>query len=169
MEQTFTFQELFLEELNDLYSAEEQIIAALPHMIAVASSGELRDLFGHYEKEVQQHLEHLKQNLMHNGRVCGAVKGMLEEAQEIIQHGGNSAVKDAALIAIVQQLQHYKIALYGSARTFARHMNYNKIMDLLQHAHNDETETDKRLTRLAEGGIFTTGINEEAARASQKT
>lgn len=169
MNQPYTFQQLFAEQLNDLISAEEQIAAVMPTVIPVTSSGELREAFDLYAKEVQHHIELLHQifselRIAPSGEKCTAVQGMIEEEGGIIHHGGNSAVKDAALIAAVQRLQHYKMALYGTARTFARHLEYNKAMGALQRSLNEETEMDRKLTRLAEGGIFTTGINEEACR-----
>jgi ferritin-like metal-binding protein YciE len=169
MSQPYSFHELFIEQINDLYSAEEQVSPVLPRIIAVTSSGSLREEFDIYFQELEQHIEHLKVIFQEissapKGSVCKAVEGMLEEVEQVIHHGGNSAVKDAALIAILQRIIHYKIAVYGTARTFARHLNYNKNMDLLQRALNEEGEADKKLTRLAEGGMFTTGINEEATK-----
>ena len=169
MPQQYSFQELFVEQVNDLFSAEEQILSVLPRLISVISSGDLREALTHYLQEVGQHRDHLTivlegQSLVPRGSLCKAIEGMLEEADEVMGHGGNSAVKDAALIAILQRLQHYKIAVYGTARTFARHLNESKAMDFLQHALNEEGEADKKLTKLAEGGMFTTGINEEAIK-----
>lgn len=171
MPQSYLFQELFAEQLNDLYSAEEQLMTVLPRIIAVTSSGSLRESFEHYLHEVSHHVETLGSifqdlSLHPTGAICRAIEGLLENSEEIMHHGGNSAVKDAALIATIQKIQHYKIAAYGVTRTFARHMNYGKTMDLLQRDLNEEAESDRKLTRLAEGGIFTTGINEEAARAA---
>lgn len=169
MPQSYTFRELFHEQLNDLFSAEEQILAILPKLISVTSSGDLRETFNHYLQEINTHTQHLTETLEESkmgpkGFICKAIEGMLEEADNLIHRGGNSAVKDAALIAMMQRLQHYKIAVYGTARTYARHLNENKAMDLLQRALNEEAEADKKLTKLAEGGIFTTGINEEAIK-----
>lgn len=174
MSVAYSFQELFFEQLNDLYSAEEQIAAILPEIIDVTSSGELREAFSYYLQEVNRHIEYLDKifadlQVKRYGPKCKAIEGMIEEGQTVMKHGGNSAVKDAALIAILQRLQHYKIAVYGTARTFSRHLNCDKVVDLhnLQRALNEEGEIDKRLTKLAEGGIFTTGINEEALKATK--
>ncbi len=169
MPQQYQFQELFIEQLNDLFSAEEQIASALPRVISIVSSGDLREALTHYLQDVSKHNEHMSMvfqelNTQARGSVCKAIEDILEQLDNTAGRGGNSAVKDAAIIAIVQRLQHYKIAVYGTARTFARHLSQNKAMDLLQHALNGEGEADKKLTRLAEGGIFTTGINEEAIK-----
>lgn len=170
MPHSYSFHQLLNEQLDDLYSAEEQVVEALPKIIEVTSSGELREAFDAYLKELFQHVEHLHKifqevRIHPKGIKSPAMEGILSLADEVINHGGNSAVKDSALIAIVQRVQHYKIAVYGTARTFCRHLNFNKATELLQRSLNDEGEADRQLTRLAEGGIFTTGINEEACRA----
>jgi ferritin-like metal-binding protein YciE len=175
MPDKYSFQTLFVEQLNDLLSAEEQIAKFLPHVVDVTSCSELREAFECYLQETFHHLDYIKKiftNLNINGNKvkCKAIEGMIEEGKDVMHHGGNSPVKDAALIAIVQRLQHYKIAVYGTARTFARHLNSSKVVDLhnLQRALNEEGEADKKLTRLAEGGMFTTGINEEAVKVTMK-
>jgi len=165
----FSFQNLYIEQLNELYSGEEQIIEILPNIIGVASSMELRDLLDLYLEEVKRHVQNLdlcfaELHIRPSGEKCSPIEGMIEETEVVIHRGGNSAIKDAALIAMVQRLAHYKIAVYGTARTFARHLNFRAI-DPLQRALNEEGDTDRCLTRLAEGGIFSTGINEVACRA----
>lgn len=165
----FSFQTLFIDQLNELYSAEEQITVILPNIIAVSSSMELRDLLDLYLQEVNKHIKSLDAcfqeiNEHPSGEKCKPIEGMMEETEAVIHRGGNSAIKDAALIAIVQRVIHFKIAVYGTARTFARHLNY-RAMDILQRSLNEEGEADRYLTRLAEGGIFSTGINEAACRS----
>lgn len=175
MSEIYTFTTLFIEQLNDLYSAEKQLADVMPQIIDVTSSGELREVFEDYQDQVRSHLSYIEK--MYNdlrsiasNKVCKAIEGIIEESEDVIRHGGNSAVKDASLIAILQRLQHYKIAVYGTARSYARYMDPDLAVDLhnLQRALNDESIADKRLTKLAEGGMFTTGINEEAAKASRK-
>lgn len=165
----FLFQNLYVEQLNELHSSEEQIVKVLPEIIASASSMELRDLLDFYLHEITLHVENLNRCFeeVHdrpNSEKCKPIEGMIEETAVVIHRGSNSAIKDAALLAMVQRLAHYKMAVYGTARTFARHLNY-RAMDSLQRALNEEAEADRCLTRLAEGGIFTTGINEVACRA----
>lgn len=165
----FSFQNLYIEQLNELYSGEEQVTVLLPQIIAFASSEELRNLLDHYLEEVHRHIKNLEACFQEaqakpNGLKCSPIEGIISETEVVIHRGGNSAIKDAALIAMVQRLTHFKMAVYGTARTFARHLNYRAI-DPLQRALNEEGETDRYLTRLAEGGIFTTGINEVACRA----
>lgn len=167
MDNRYTFDELYLEQLYDLYSAEEQVYRSLPQYIDAVDSKELRATLNHYFLELEEHLTRLNSIFMEmrikpSGQACDAVQGILLETHGIIQHGSRSPVKDAAIIAAVQRLQHYKMAVYGTARTYARHFNYNKSMIGLQKSLNEEGEADRQLTRLAEGGVFTTGINEEA-------
>lgn len=171
MSNLYTFHDLIIEQLNDLYSAETQILTVLPLMNDHVASIELREAFSNYLKDVIKHsidlakiFEGMQVEIADDSN--GAIRGMLEEAEGIMQHGENSSVKDASLISLVQRLMHYKMALYGTARTFARHLNENRAMNLLQHALNEEAEFDKILTKLAEGGLFTTGINEEAYKLS---
>jgi ferritin-like metal-binding protein YciE len=167
---TYSFENLLVEQLNDLYGAETQIIQALPEWISVTSDAELRETFAAYLLEVRHHVENIEKmftelslspTLVKNV----AIEGILNQGMQNAHHGGNSPVKDAALIALIQRLMHYKMAIYGSARTFARHLDYNKTMDSLQRALNEEGEADRKLTKLAEGGVFTTGINEHARKA----
>lgn len=168
--ETYTFQNLYVEQINDLHGAESQILSALPVWLEMTSSEELRQAFGLYLQEVRHHIEHLDKILGDLKMSSFAVKnntveGILSQGEAAAHHGGNSSVKDAALIAIVQRLIHYKMAIYGSARTYARHLDLNKAMDNLQRCLNEEGECDRNLTRIAEGGVFTTGINELACKA----
>lgn len=167
--ESYSFQNLLVEQLNDLYSAETQIAQALPEWISVTSDSELRETFATYLQEVRHHVENIEKmftelTLSPNMAKNLAIEGILNQAMQDAHHGGNSPVKDAALIALAQRLMHYKMAIYGSARTFARHLDYNKTMDSLQRALNEEGEADRKLTKLAEGGVFTTGINEQACK-----
>lgn len=165
----YTLQELYKEFVNDLFSAETQIAEALPNMIDVSSSGDLREELSHYLIEVKNHIEFLNRVFIElkeepTGKKSIAIEGILDMAEQVVKHGGNSPVKDAGLIAHVQRLQHHKMATYGTVRTFARHLDYSKSMDLLQRALNNEGEADRKLTKIAEGGFFTTGINEVATK-----
>lgn len=167
----YSFQNLFVEQLNELYSSEKQIAAALPQLMGLVSSLDLRDKVDLYIQHVKHHAELLNlclQELKINpqSHPCKPIEGIIQEMEVAAHHGGNSPVKDAAIIAMLQRLAHYKIALYGTARTFARHLNYHA-MDLLQRALIEENTMDRTLTRLAEGGIFSTGINEAAHRAKE--
>jgi ferritin-like metal-binding protein YciE len=167
MAESYTFQALFLEQLNDIYTAEEQVIPLLPRLLDITSATSLREEFGRYAKLLDKHLQNLQQSFasLHTtsiGSPCTSIPGILQEIEQVMHHGGNSAVKDAALIALMQRIQHLKMAMYGTCRTYARHLNEDDIMDFCQQALHEEIEADKKLTLLAEGGVFTTGINQEA-------
>lgn len=170
MPNPYSFHVLLNEQLNDLYSSENQAAEVMPKIIDVTSSEDLRNEFSQYLQEINSHIENLNMifedlKLQPTGLKSPPVEGIFQEADEAIAHGGNSSVKDAALIAIIQRLQHYKIAVYGTTRTFARHLNHHRAMEMLQRALNDEGESDRKLTRLAEGGVFSKGINELACKS----
>lgn len=166
-----SLQDLFIEQLKDLYSAETQIIAALPKMAAAASSPELKQGFETHLQETQVQKQRLEQILSAlgedgGGHECAATKGLVEEGQDVIDEDGDPDVKDAALIASAQRVEHYEMAGYGTARTFARHLNNEEAVNLLQATLDEEQATDEKLTRLAEGTTFGEGgINSKAENA----
>lgn len=167
--ESYTFKDLYFEQLNTLYSVEQQIVESFPKLMDVISSTELRESYSHYLTEVRQHIDKLETiftdlKLNPIKEMNLTVKGILDEGNRAAQHSGNSCVKDSALIVVAQCLMHYKMALYGSTRTFATHLDYTKAVDLLQKALNEESESNNTLTKIAEGGLFTTGINELACK-----
>lgn len=166
-----TMDDLFLEQLKDLYSAETQIIEALPKMKAAASSPDLKQAFElHLQqtKEQKQRLEQILSKLGKDGggHKCEATAGLVKEGQEVINEDGDPAVKDAALIAAAQRVEHYEISAYGSARTYAEHLGHSDAVNLLQTTLDEEGDTDKKLTTLAEGSLLGgQGINDKADKA----
>lgn len=151
-------------QLDDLHSAETQIIAALPKMIEVANSASLKTAFENHLEQSHEHLRRLEESfkrLKHapTGETCEAMEGLITEAEEVIDLDGDSDVKDAALIAATQRIEHYEIAGYGCARTFARRLGHWEVANLLQKTLNEEKEADAALTFVAEAFI-----NAEAAR-----
>jgi ferritin-like metal-binding protein YciE len=147
---------LLLHQLQDLYSAEEQIIAALPQMAEAASSSALKSAFRTHLNETQQQKQRLERifgMLGHEAQSesCEAMEGLITEGQEIMNLDGDPMVKDAALIAAAQRVEHYEIAGYGCARTFARQLGRNDVAELLQQTLDEEGKTDKILTQVAEG------------------
>lgn len=164
-----TMDNLFAHEMKDLYSAEEQIIEALPKMANAASSSELQTAFRQHLTVTQEHVKRLREAMRQldmkpgNG-VCKGMKGLLEEGQAIIDASGDPAVKDAALIGAAQRVEHYEIAAYGTAREFARKLGHEDIARLLDNTLHEEGDTDKELSRLASGTYFETGINETALK-----
>jgi ferritin-like metal-binding protein YciE len=160
-------QDLFVYELRDLYSAEQQLTTALPKMAQAASTPELRDAFNHHLQQTQNHIIRLdtifsELGTTGRGKECQAMKGLIKEGEEIINSTGSSVVKDAALIGAAQRVEHYEIASYGTARTYAQELGYGKVADLLQETLNEEGKANKKLTSLAEGGLLQAGINEKA-------
>ncbi len=153
-----SMQKLYLEELRDLYDAENQLIEALPKMAKGASHEKLRTAFEeHLEvtREQVRRLETIFDNLGEKptGKKCKGMKGLIEEGQEIMKQQGDPDVKDAAMIAAAQRVEHYEIAAYGSARTYANELGLREHAELLQRTLDEEGNTDKRLTQLAESRI----------------
>jgi ferritin-like metal-binding protein YciE len=161
-----TVQDLFEHEISDLFSAETQLVAALPQMAQAATNEELRQAFEHHLEETREHVRRLEDI---RGRIgstlsdeCEGMKGLIEEGREIIGAGGDPEVKDAALISAAQRVEHYEIAAYGTARTLADELDLDDAQDLLDQTLDEESNADKLLTKIATGGMFTTGINQQA-------
>lgn len=161
------FKQLFFEELYDLYSAEKQIIAAFPDLINATSSSELKDAFEHHFEETKNQVKRLDQifkmlNVTPENMTCKAMQGLIAEVKDYIKENLPAVVKDAALIGAAQKIEHYEIAGYGTARTFANLLDMDKVADLLQDTLDEEGSANKTLTSIAEGGFFVTGINQLA-------
>lgn len=162
-----SLEDLLVHELRDLYSAEQQLVVALPKMASAAYSTELRDAFDEHLTQTRQHISRLETiftdlGVSKLGEECQAMKGLVKEGEEIIKSLGNRDVRDAALIAAAQRMEHYEMAGYGCARTYARKLGHDRAADLLQETLDEEGNADHNLTKLAEGSFFTTGINEKA-------
>lgn len=162
-----SFNELLLSEMRDLYSAETQLVDALPKMARAATHEELKDAFNEHLEETREHVERLRRAFDHlgehpEGEHCDAMEGLIEEGEEIVESGGESNVKDAALIAAAQRVEHYEISGYGTARTYADELDLSEVKDLLDDTLSEEKSADKKLNKLATGGWLTEGINEEA-------
>ncbi len=158
---------LLTHELHDLHSAEKQIIDSLPIMINSANSEKLKSaLQNHLEvtREQLRRLELIDGNLSSekDGAVCVGIKGILSEAQNGLASILDVNTKDAAIIASAQKVEHYEIAAYGSAAQFARQLELNDVADELEKSLKEEKEADQELSSLAEGGIFSEGINKKA-------
>jgi ferritin-like metal-binding protein YciE len=162
-----SLKELYVDELKDLYSAENQLLKALPKMAKKASSPELKRAFqdhlGQTEQQVNR-LERIFKGLGEKptGKMCKAMKGLVEEGKEIIEEEGDESVLDAALIGAAQKVEHYEIASYGTARTFASLLGEEDAVTALQQTLDEEGATDKKLTALAESMV-----NLEASRAEE--
>jgi ferritin-like metal-binding protein YciE len=164
-----SLQDLFVDQLRDLYDAEQQLTHALPKMANAASNEDLKDAFNMHLDQTRtqiQRLERIFSDLGMNprGEPCEAMKGLLKEGDQVINAQGDPNVKDAALISSAQRVEHYEIAGYGSLRTYAKELGYSQAEDLLQKTLDEEGNTDKKLTKLAEGGLLSSGINQKAQR-----
>ena len=153
-----SLHDLYVEELKDLYSAEKQILRALPKMAKKATHDQLRAAFEeHLEvtKEQVKRLETIFDELERSprGKKCRGMEGLIEEGEEMMSEDANPDVLDAALIASAQRVEHYEIAAYGTARTYADQLGLADHSRLLQQTLDEEGETDKRLTKLAESRI----------------
>jgi len=158
-------EDLLIQQLHDLYSAEEQLIEALPKMAEAAHSMQLKNAFQTHLAETRQQKTRLEQVFRSLGQepqaeTCEAMEGLIQEGDEIIGLEGDAMVKDAALIAAAQRVEHYEMAGYGCARTFARQLGRQNVAQLLQETLNEEGNADKLLTQVAEGLV-----NPQAARS----
>jgi len=162
-----SLNDLFVEQLRDLYSAETQLVEALPKMASAASHDELQQAFEHHLDETRGHVDRLREIFGQLGttpgsETCEAMKGLIAEGEEVVKAQGDSAVKDAALIAAAQRVEHYEIAGYGTVRTFADDLDLGDARDLLDQTLDEESSADKLLTKLATGGMLKAGLNERA-------
>jgi ferritin-like metal-binding protein YciE len=159
-----SLKDLLINQLEDLYDAEKRLTDALPKMAEAASSPQLRNAFTTHLQQTKDHVARLDLAFRHLGHTpgretCQAMKGLISEGEEVISAKGDSSVKDAALIAAAQRVEHYEMAGYGSARTFAQRLGLSDVAQLLQTTLNEEGETDKLLTQIAEQHV-----NVQAAR-----
>jgi ferritin-like metal-binding protein YciE len=165
--QLTSLQDVFVDQLEDLYSAETQLVQALPKMASAANNDELREAFANHLNETQDHVRRLDEIFGQLGQqsgkeTCEGMQGLIREGEKIVQATGDPAAKDAALIAAAQRVEHYEIAAYGTARTLADMLDYDDAKDLLDQTLDEEGNADKLLTKIATGGWMRTGINEEA-------
>lgn len=160
-----TLEQLYVSELRDLYSAENQLIKALPKMAKGASSPELKDAFEKHLEQTKGHVERLEElfgqrDESPKGKTCQAMKGLIEEGSEILKQEGESSVIDAGMIVAAQKVEHYEIAGYGSVRTFAQLLGKDEEAKLLQATLDEEAETNELLNELAETVVNPEAISE---------
>jgi ferritin-like metal-binding protein YciE len=163
-----SLEDLYVSELKDLYSAETQLLKALPKMAKAATSKELKKGFQHHLKQTREHVSRLEKvfaqlDASPGGKRCKAMEGLIKEGADVIKEDAEPEVKDAALIAAAQRVEHYEIAGYGCVRTYAKILGNPKAAELLQQTLNEEAETDVALTELADD------INLEADEVGDKT
>jgi ferritin-like metal-binding protein YciE len=150
-----SLRDLYLEQLRDLYNAEQQLIKALPKMAKAASSEELKAAFEDHLGKTRQHAQRIvnifeKMDVKVQGKKCKAMEGLVKEGGEVIEEQMLEGIKDAALIAAAQRVEHYEIAGYGCVRAYAERLGDNDAADLLSQTLEEEKEADETLNGIAE-------------------
>ena len=154
-----TLYDAYVDELKDLYSAENQILKALPRMTKAASHRQLKQGFTKHERQTRQHVKRLDRIFRDlgekaTGKKCVGMEGVLKEGTDLIkEHRNDKEMLDAGLIAAAQHVEHYEMAGYGTVRTWSRLLGYEDHAELLQQTLDEERETDETLTALAESSI----------------
>ncbi|SRR6266498_1575274 len=153
-----TLDELLEDELKDIYSAENQIIKALPKMAEATESRDLRTAFEKHLEQTRVHVQRIEEicndlKITPLGKNCKGMEGTIKEGEEVLQSDMEAEPKQAALIGAAQRVEHYEIAAYGTARAHARQLGYLKAVDLLGQTLDEEKETDQKLTKLAENRV----------------
>ena len=161
-----SLQGLYVEQLRDLYNAEQQLVKALPKMAKAAKSEELRQGIEEHLEQTKGHVDRLEQifgamDESPKGKKCAGMEGLVDEGEEVIKEHSSGGVLDAGLIGAAQRVEHYEIAAYGTVRSFAELLGENEAVDLLQQTLEEEKETDEKLTELSKG------INTQALSSSQ--
>ncbi len=156
--------DLLEDELKDLYSAENQLLKALPKMAKKADSPELKAAITSHVKETEGHVARLEKigkslDIRLSGKVCHAMKGLVEEGKEVLEEEGAPSVIDAALIGASQRVEHYEMAAYGATRAMAEALGHDSIVKLLQQTLDEEGAADKKLTMIAEGGVLAAAVS----------
>lgn len=162
-----TLVELLEDELRDLYSAETQIIKALPRIAKAAESNDLRASFEKHLEQTRAHAERIEEicndlRITPLGKTCKGMEGLIHEGEEVLESDMEPEPKQAALIGAAQRVEHYEIAAYGTARAHAKQLGYVKAFELLSKTLDEEKDTDQRLTQLAENRV-----NVKAAMSSE--
>lgn len=153
-----SLKKLYIEELRDLYNAEQQITKALPKMVEATSSPDLKKAFQEHLEQTHQHVQRLEQIFEKlgespKGKTCKGMEGLIREGEEMIKENADAAVRNAGLISAAQRVEHYEMAGYGTVRTYAKLLKQDEAARLLQQTLDEEGATDKKLTQLAESGI----------------
>lgn len=159
-----TLQKALQEQIRDLYSAENQLVKALPRMAKAASSEALKEAINAHLEETRGHVERLAEiaellEIKPGGKKCKAMEGLIAEGKEVLEEDGDEAVIDVALIAAAQRVEHYEIAAYGSARAMAETLGNQEIAEMLQQTLDEEGAADKKLTKIAEGEVLATAAS----------
>ena len=150
-----SLRELYIDELKDLYSAETQLVKALPKMAKAASNDQLRQAFEEHLRQTSEHVSRLEQIFealeeKPTGKKCVGMEGLVKEGSEVMKEDYADEIKDAAIIGAAQRVEHYEMAGYGTVRAFAELLGESEHVSLLEETLNEEKEADEKLTQLAE-------------------
>jgi len=153
-----TLDDLFAVQIEDLYDAEQRLTKALPKMAEAATNARLKSAFQEHLRETEQHVTRLEKvfkilGITAQRETCEAMKGLIAEGEEVINADGNPDVKDAALIAAAQRVEHYEIAGYGTVRTYAKQLGQEEIARILQQTLDEESARNEKLTKIAESSV----------------
>ena len=163
-----TLNDVFVDQLADLKSAEQQLTDALPKMAKAASTPELQEAFEEHLEETRGHVKRLQEIEKMVGSVpsetCEAMKGLISEGEDIVKASGDPVAKDVALIAAAQRVEHYEISAYGTARELAKELDFKDAAGLLSDTLDEESAADQKLNAIATGGIMSSGVNQAASR-----
>jgi ferritin-like metal-binding protein YciE len=158
-----TLNDLFIHEIKDLYSAEKQLAKALPKMAKAATNEDLQQAFESHLQETEEQIARLEQimgqfDIPTRVPKCKAMEGLIEEGKEVLEEDMEDDVRDAALICAAQRVEHYEIAGYGCARTFAELLGHNEAQEILQQTLDEEKATDEKLTQIAMQHVNTEAV-----------
>jgi ferritin-like metal-binding protein YciE len=153
-----SLEELLEDELKDIYSAENQLVKALPKLAKAAQSKDLRAAFEDHLEQTRMHVQRIEElcndlSIKPRGKRCVGMEGLIEEGKEVLQSDADPEPMQAAMIGAAQRVEHYEIAAYGTARAHARQLGYLKAVELLSQTLEEEKQTDQKLTQLAENRI----------------
>lgn len=154
-----TLESALEDQIRDLYSAENQLVKALPKMAKAATSDTLREAITSHLEETKGHVERLVEvaellQIKPGGKKCKAMEGLIEEGKEVLDEDGEGPVIDVALIAAAQRVEHYEISAYGTARAIAEKLGNTKVAKILQKTLDEEGAADKKLTEISEGEVL---------------
>jgi ferritin-like metal-binding protein YciE len=163
-----SLHDVFVEQIDDLYDAEMQLVEALPKLARAASDAGLRQALDDHLEETRAHVGRLGEirgqlGIKASSTRCEGMEGLIAEGSEIMSMDGEPAAKDAALIGAAQRVEHYEIAAYGTAHALADQLGLDSAAELLNETLDEEGEADKTLTKLATGGLLSSGINRAAS------
>lgn len=154
-----TLQSVLVDQIKDLYNAENQLVRALPELAKKASTRSLRQAIESHLDQTSTHVDRLNSiaeilKIKPDGKTCWAMQGLIEEGKEVLEQGDEGPAIDVALIAAAQRVEHYEIAAYGNARAIAEELGEVKVVELLQQTLDEEKAADKKLTEICEKEVF---------------